>query len=319
MVGPGRGTLPSSLVSNCLGVTMVDPIENNLKFEWVLRSGKDEFQEVWIDFDHTRQKEIFNYASEKYKYDSPVLSINESFDTECVGLVPELYIISETIKKVKEKRGKEIDIYNLKYDDPDVFGCIWDGYIDDIFFLERKGIRNFFKTMRPFSLDQLAAGIWLYPGADNMWCRKDIYRDYIEARNSKKESVLDIEAFKEITQSTYGLLLYQEQIIEVFNRIGGFSLEQSNEARKSLGKRSMVEIEQNRIAFINGDKKKGISGCLAQGISAEDGVKIYFMMVDNSVYAGNKSNLLSVAMLAYQVAWLKHYYPFEYGEAFSYL
>ena len=319
MVGPGRGTLPSSLVSYCLGITMVDPIANNLIFERFLHSERVEFQEAWIDFDHTRQKEIFNYVCEKYKYDSPLLSITESFDTEYVGIIPELYVISETIKKVKEKRGKDIDIYSLQYDDMDVFGCIWNGYIDDISFLERNGIRNFFKRMRPFSVEQLAAGIWLYPAADNMWSRKDIYHEYIEARNSKKESVFDIEAFKEITHSTYGLLLYQEQIIEVFNRIGGFSLKQSNEARKSLGKRSMVEIEKNRNAFINGDRKKGISGCMAQGISAEDGVKIYFMMVDYSGYAGNKSHLLSLATLAYQIAWLKHYYPFEYGEAFSYL
>lgn len=312
IVGPGRGAIPSSLVSYCLGITMVDPIANNLLFERFLPSGRVESVEVWIDFEHARQKEVYDYISEKYQSHSSALEVRESFDENCFGLVPELAFISETLKLVSQKNGESVDLYQIDYADKNVFDSISAGAIDDMIFW-RGDAKDYFSGLKPHSIAELTAGLQLMPECDTTWSRKILYDAYVNGGEGYKDA--DIDELRGVIKETKGVPIYQEQITEIFKKIGGFSPEMSEEARRALAKKAKTATAENRLWFLFGSKEEGIPGCINLGIPEETGEKIYTLMTDLTCYMGNKAHLLALAILVYQVAWLKTYFPSEYKEA----
>ena len=200
-----------------------------------------------------------------------------------------------------------MDINDIDYSDPLVFACFGKGYLRDSSLFSRYGLDNYVLEKLLYSMDDLIACISLEPDRVNAWANNEKVEQYVTACAANKESIINSPIFKEITKNTHGLLIYQEQIIRIFEDIGGFSPEQANEARQALGKVS--KIEDYRIIFIHGCKEKGIPGCLALGLTEDVGEEIYTVTSNMARYCFNKSHAVAMAKLIYLFVWLKYYYP----------
>ena len=263
-VDPGRGSLPSSAVAYSLGITDVDPFKYDLLFERYLASWMTSI-EVWIDIEPSRQREVFDYAKEKYSWYFPKLKISVSHDENCIADMYEVDMIGKLLWNIRGRTGKSVDLNAIGYSDPLVFACVIKGYLNESSLFSRYGMDNYVLGKNINSMDDLIACICLEPDRLKACANNEMVEQYVKACSVNKESIIDFREFKEITENTQGLLIYQEQIIRIFEDIGGISLEQANEVRCALGKMSM--IEEYRIKFIYGCKEDGISGCLALGLS----------------------------------------------------
>ena len=304
-VAPGRGALPSSVVAYCLGVTGVDPIKYVLLFERYL-SARDGY---WIDIELSRQYEVFEYAITKYGEAIPELIIEVSHDEACLGDVQEVEIIGRTLEQINKRTGEKINIYEIEYNDLSVFESIESGHGDDFSFALNVDGEEYWHNIKPRSMEDLIAGIGLSPEFEEIWSRKAIYELYITGKKARDNGVIEHNPFKKFLQGTYGQLIYHEQIMQVFEELGGFSPNQANEARRALCGRRLSKIKQYKDMFIR--------GCVAYGLSKEDGETIYDEMEDNAIYTLNKSHFAAIAMLLYQVVWLKYYYPTDYENAIA--
>ncbi|SKB93202.1 DNA polymerase III alpha subunit [Lachnospiraceae bacterium] len=305
-VGPGRGPLPSSMVSYCLDITQLDPMKYDLLFERFLPNNYKGEKEEFLDFDPYRQNEVYDYAIQKYNSNPNSLEITVSQDESLFAVIPSLRLICRTLQIIYKERGQALDLYNIDFTDKNVFDVIGNDFIDD-----------FFIKMSPRSLEELTSGYILHPESDNIWSHKETFDLYIENRRQPAQKYFVNGIYNDIIKTTHGLLIYQEQIIAVLKRIGGFSPEQSNEARRALGRRDTALIKDIRNKFIYGSEKDGISGCISRGITEDEGNSIFTIMEKMAIYAGNKSHFMSYSMLIYQKAWLNYYYPDEYKTAFS--
>ncbi len=309
-VGPGRGALPSSLVSYSLYITQVDPIRNGLLFERYLAPGKIESKEEWVDLDQTRQEEVLNYVKGKYCRTEPSFEVCDRNDWAGFQYIPELTLISEVLESVKAKYNMEIDIDNIDYSDKNIFELIGKEDFYSSVLLDAQ-FSHFISNMKPSSMEELIAG--------SMLCTEGRHEKlsdcYMEARKVNREIRIRSDAFKAIVKPTYGLLLWQEQIIKVFMEVGGFLPKQGNDARRALGKMALREIDEYEKKFIYGCEEDGIPGCVALGVSEEDGMNIFTMMRNWTKYTMTKSHVLAMSMIVYQTMWLKYYYPAEYADA----
>ncbi len=221
-----------------------------------------------------------------------------------------LTVIDNAVKLVKRNYGVEIDVDRIDYDDKKVLESIGTGHTEGIFQLESAGMKNFMKELRPQSLEDVIAGISLYrPGP------MDFIPKYIKGKNEPDSISYVCPELEPILEPTYGCIVYQEQVMQIVQSLAGYTMGQADNIRRAMSKKKQYVIDAERQNFVYGNEEEGIKGCINNGISEKAANEIYDSMVDFAKYAFNKSHAAAYAVVSYQTAFLKFYYPVEFMAA----
>ncbi len=221
-----------------------------------------------------------------------------------------LTVIQDAVKLVEKGKGIHIDIDKIDYDDKKVLASIGTGKTDGMFQLESGGMKNFMKELKPENLEDIIAGISLYrPGP------MDFIPKYIKGKTSSGPVSYACPQLEPILAPTYGCIVYQEQVMQIVRDLGGYTLGRSDLVRRAMSKKKQAVMEKERDNFIYGNKEEGVPGCVANGIPVQVASQIYDDMMDFAKYAFNKSHAACYAVVAYQTAYLKYYYPVEFMAA----
>ncbi len=221
-----------------------------------------------------------------------------------------LTVIQDAVKNVARSTGKELDMDQIDYNDPDVLASIGTGRTDGVFQLESAGMKNFMKELKPQSLEDIIAGISLYrPGP------MDFIPQYIRGKNNPSSIVYACPELEPILAPTYGCIVYQEQVMQIVRDLAGYTLGRSDLVRRAMSKKKGDVMARERQNFVYGNEEEGVPGCMANGISEEVANKIFDEMTDFAKYAFNKSHAAAYAVVSYQTAYLKYYYPVEFMAA----
>jgi len=422
-VGPGRGSAAGSVVSYCLGITDVDPIQYGLYFERFLNPERVSMPDIDVDFCVNRRGEVIDYVNRKYGSDhvaqivtfgtmaakqavrdtgralavsyaetdavakqipwAPNITIEEALQlsrplrelynsdeklknlidtarklegmprhasTHAAGVViterpvyayvplakndesvvcqypmttleelgllkmdflglRNLTILDDAVKLVRRDQP-EFDIATIPDDDKAVFEMLAAGKTSGVFQLESAGMTGVCVGLKPKSIEDITALIALYrPGP------MDNIPRFLHC-NAHPEQVTYLHPMlKSILEVTYGCIVYQEQVQEIFRKLAGFSLGQADMIRRAISKKKEKEIKKERNAFIYGDPERNIPGCIANGVPEDVASAIYDQILDFASYAFNKAHSVSYAIVAYRTAYMKCHYPQQYMAA----
>ena len=221
-----------------------------------------------------------------------------------------LTVIDNAVRLAEKSSGKAIAIDRIDYDDQNVLDALGTGRTDGVFQLESAGMKNFIKELKPHSLEDIIAGIALYrPGP------MDFIPSYVRGKNTHGEIAYDCPQLEPILAPTYGCIVYQEQVMQIVRDLAGYTWGRSDIVRRAMSKKKGKVMEEERRNFVYGNKEQGVRGCIANGISEQAANKIYDEMIDFAKYAFNKSHAAAYAVISYQTAYLKYYYPVEFMAA----
>lgn len=220
-----------------------------------------------------------------------------------------LTVIKDAENLIK-KHNKGFSIHDIDYSDKGVFDAISTGKCDGIFQLESAGMKSFMKELKPRTLEDLIAGISLYrPGP------MDFIPQYIKGKNNQDSVTYACSQLEAILKPTYGCIVYQEQVMQIVRDLAGYSWGRSDLVRRAMSKKKAYVMEQERKNFIYGNPDEGVKGCVNNGIDEKVAGKIYDDMIDFAKYAFNKSHAACYAVVSFQTAYLKTYYPVEFMAA----
>ncbi|MBQ8322351.1 MAG: DNA polymerase III subunit alpha [Clostridia bacterium] len=215
--------------------------------------------------------------------------------------------IQNTLEYIKIGKGIDIDFNKIGVDVPEAYQLISSGDTDAVFQLEQGGMKKFMKELQPNCLEDLIAGISLYrPGP------MDFIPKYIENKHHPEKIVYDTPFLEPILKNSYGVIIYQEQVMQIFQQLAGYSLGQADLVRRAMAKKKKKELMEQKDKFIYGAPAEGITGCASLGIPAEVAAKIFADMESFASYAFNKSHAAAYAVVAYRTAYLKAFYPKEF-------
>ena len=402
MVGPGRGSSASSLVSYTLGITDIDPIKYNLLFERFLNPNRVTMPDIDIDFDALKRDEVIGYVVSKYGKDNVceiitfsnllkkqvIRDVSRQFDISSFEIdnllkyfddkndlkyelnninVKRILDDSDILKKVYDislhleglKRHTSIHAagviisskklsdyiplkmgddgiylsgYTMNYieqlgllkmdflalknltvvdkiisnidikfndiplNDNETFKIFQSGDTNGVFQFESTGMKKFLTELIPNSINDLISAVALFrPGP------MDNIPSYIKRKNNKEKVTYIIDDLKDILKDTYGIIIYQEQIMQIASKMAGFSYAESDELRRAMSKKK----EDLLLSF----KEKFIQGSINNGYSSEDAIKVYNLILKFANYGFNKAHSVSYAILGYKIAYLKVHYP----------
>lgn len=332
-LGSGRGSAPSSIVNYCLGITNVDPIKYNLIFERYFNMQKLSSIDLNVCSDEDINK-IVEYLQDRYdnatvKYNNNLhrivimpknydinienAALSELDEKRIMSIFINPYIENYNIQKIVELIKKEhfmFDLEKISYDDKEVYKMISNGDTDGLYEFGSDTMKKILTAYNPNSIVDLAACISI--------CRPgpiDNIDNIIENKSNPKSCSETAPILNDILKETYGNIIFQEQIIDIFYKLAGFSKEYADYVRRGMAKCNFNIINEGRIAFLYGDesKKNGkgwgkIAGCIKNNISENEGIKIFEIMQRNCMYAFCKSHAIAYAITAYQLAYLKKYY-----------
>lgn len=215
--------------------------------------------------------------------------------------------IQNTLEYIKEGTGIEIDFNQIGVDVPEAYQLISSGDTDAVFQLEQGGMKKFMKELQPNCLEDLIAGISLYrPGP------MDFIPTYIHNKHHPEDIVYDTPYLEPILKNSYGVIVYQEQVMQIFQQLAGYTYGQADLVRRAMAKKKKKELMEQKDKFIYGAPDEGITGCVSKGIPEEVAAKIFGDMESFASYAFNKSHAAAYAVVAYRTAYLKAFYPKEF-------
>jgi len=418
-VGPGRGSAAGSIVSYCLEVTDIDPLEHGLLFERFLNEERRSMPDIDIDFCYEKRNQVIRYVTEKYgekrvaqlitfgtmaarqairdagrvlevpyaevdrvakmvpmelnvtiknsldmsmelrevyendqrirdvidmaislegmvRQDSihaagVVISTEDLFnytpiqregdgdivtqykmeDIQEIGLLKmdflglkTLSLIDKCLFLIKKTEGTDIDINRISLDDKKTYAMLADGDCLGVFQLESSGMRELVVNLKPSKFEDLVALLALYrPGP----LQSGMVNDFVESKNGRKEINYPHPSLKPILKDTYGIILYQEQVMGIASELAGFSMSEADILRGAISKKKRKLLERQRQKFIDGARRKGIDEEIAANI---------FQLVNHfAEYGFNKSHSAAYAMISYQTAYLKANYPVQFMAA----
>ena len=221
-----------------------------------------------------------------------------------------LTVLKDAVKNVKKSKGIDIDIDHIDFNDKAVLDFIGTGRTEGVFQLESGGMQNFMRELKPQSFEDIVAGISLYrPGP------MDFIPDYIRGKNNQESITYVTPELESILEPTYGCIVYQEQGMQIVQKLAGYTMGQADNIRRAMSKKKQYVIDAERKNFVYGNAEQGIKGCVANGISEKAANSIYDSMVDFAKYAFNKSHAAAYAVISVQTAWLKYYYQVEFMAA----
>ncbi len=220
-----------------------------------------------------------------------------------------LTVLEDAAQQVR-KYKPDFRIENIPDNDAETFRMLSEGRTQGVFQLESSGITNVCVSIKPKSIEDITAVIALYrPGP------MDSIPRFVEYSNHPEKIKYKHELLRPILEVTYGCIVYQEQVIEIFRRLAGFTLGQADNIRRAMSKKKHAVIDAERKAFVYGDKERNIDGALARGVSEEAANSIYDEIIDFASYAFNKAHAVSYAIVTYRTAYMKRHYPREYMAA----
>ena len=263
------------------------------------------------------QKEVDEYVPLSRAQDGTIVAQFTMTTLEELGLLKmdflglrTLTVIQNAVKMVEKDKGITLDMQHIDYDDSKVLASLGTGRTDGVFQLESSGMKSFMKELKPQSLEDVIAGISLYrPGP------MDFIPQYIRGKNRPDTIRYDCPQLEPILSPTYGCIVYQEQVMQIVRNLAGYTLGRSDLVRRAMSKKKASVMEKERQNFVYGNEEEGVPGCIANGISEKTANKIYDEMTDFAKYAFNKSHAAAYAIVAYQTAYLKYYYPVEFMAA----
>lgn len=218
--------------------------------------------------------------------------------------------VLEDAAKLVRKKHPDFKVETIPEDDPEVFAMLSAGHTEGVFQLESAGITGVCTRLKPKSIEDITAVIALYrPGP-----MESIPR-FVEYSANPEKIQYKHPLLKPILEVTYGCIVYQEQVIEIFRRLAGFSLGQADIIRRAMSKKKHAVIDAERIAFVNGDPERNIAGAKANGVPEDVANSIYDEIIDFASYAFNKAHAVSYAIVTYRTAYMKCHYPCEYMAA----
>ena len=250
----------------------------------------------------------------------PLYKVGEDFTTQysmdiledkTVGLLKmdflglrTLTIIATAVRNVGQGGGPDIAIDDLALDDPAVYTMLADGDALGVFQVEGSGMRDTLRRIRPTSFDELATLIALYrPGPMN----SGMMDMYIERKHGRQDVTYAHPSLEPVLEPTRGVVVYQEQVMRIANVLAGFELADADKLRKAMGKKKPELLAPYRPRFIE--------GCVQAGLAKDDAVVLWDQLAEFAAYGFNKSHSIAYALITYQTAWLKHYYPREFMAA----
>ena len=220
-----------------------------------------------------------------------------------------LTVIQDAFNEINRIHNLNISEKDIDYKDPKIYELISTGNTDGIFQLESRGMKQFMKELKPESIEDIIAGVSLYrPGP------MDFIPKYVKGKNTKSEIKYTHPLLEPILKTTYGCIVYQEQVMQIVQELAGYTLGRSDLLRRAMGKKKTEEMELERKNFIYGIEGE-VDGCIKRGISEKVATQIFNEMQDFAKYAFNKSHAAAYAVIACQTAWLKAYYPVEFMSA----
>ena len=221
-----------------------------------------------------------------------------------------LTVIRQAKDYIRQQKGIQIDFSRMEYNDPKVFEMISAGKCEGVFQLESSGMKSFMRELKPAGIEDLIAGISLYrPGP------MQFIPDYIRGKNDPQAVRYLTPQLEPILSDTYGCMVYQEQVMQIVRDLGGYSMGRSDLVRRAMSKKKESVMRQERQNFVYGNEAEGVPGCVSRGILPEIADKIFDQMMDFAQYAFNRSHAAGYAVVGYQTAYLKCYYPVEYMAA----
>ncbi len=212
---------------------------------------------------------------------------------------------------VKQNHGIDIDFHKIGYEDEGTYELIGQGETDAVFQLESPGMKRFMRDLKPTTFEDIIAGISLYrPGP------MDSIPDYIKNKHNPELVTYDHPLLEPILKNSYGILVYQEQVMQICQSLGGFTLGHADVVRKAMGKKKVEIMEAQKSIFVYGGINENtglpVDGAIKRGVPEEVAIRVYDNMKPFARYAFNKSHAAAYAVLAYQTAYLKRYYEVEF-------
>ena len=332
-LGYGRVDTVAKMIPTELGIT----IEKALKYNPELRSLYDGDEDIHYLIDMSMRLEglprhtsmhaagvviskapVMEYVPLSRASDDSVTTQFTMTTLEELGLLKmdflglrTLTVIQNAVRLVNKKRkGDIIDIDKVDYDDKNVYALIASGKTEGIFQLESAGMKSFMKELKPKNMEDIIAGISLYrPGP------MDFIPKYVKGKNVSGGIVYDCPQLEPILSPTYGCIVYQEQVMQIVRDLAGYSYGRSDLVRRAMSKKKASVMEKERHNFVYGNEEENVPGCMKNGISEEVANRIFDEMTDFAKYAFNKSHAAAYAVVSYQTAYLKCYYPVEFMAA----
>ncbi|MDD7114688.1 MAG: DNA polymerase III subunit alpha [Lachnospiraceae bacterium] len=221
-----------------------------------------------------------------------------------------LTVIQDAVRMIEKKIGQPFDIETIDYEDAKVYEMIGQAKTEGVFQLESAGMKSFMRELRPENLEDIIAGISLYrPGP------MDFIPKYIKGKQNKDSIQYSCPELEEILAPTYGCIVYQEQVMQIVMKLAGYTLGRSDLVRRAMSKKKGDVMARERQNFVYGNEEEGVEGCIKRGIPESIANHIFDEMIDFAKYAFNKSHAAAYAVVAYQTAWLRCYYPVEFMAA----
>ena len=221
-----------------------------------------------------------------------------------------LTVIKDAIRDVNKLHHADLSVENMNYADPKVYQMISGGHCEGVFQLESAGMKNFMKRLKPEGIEDIIAGVALYrPGP------MDFIPKYIKGKEHPESISYDCPEIRPILETTYGCIVYQEQVMQIVRDLAGYSMGRSDLVRRAMSKKKTKVMEEERKNFVYGNPEQHIPGCIARGIDEATANHIYDEMIDFAKYAFNKSHAACYAVVSYQTAYLRCYYPAEFFAA----
>ena len=220
-----------------------------------------------------------------------------------------LTVIEDAQKQIRLLEP-DFDIDKVPDDDPATFAMLAEGKTQGVFQLESAGITGVCMNMHPTSIEDMTAIVALYrPGP------MDSIPTFIANKLDPRKITYKTPLLEPILRVTYGCIVYQEQVIEIFRSLAGYTMGQADNIRRAISKKKMKVIDAERTVFVYGDPKQGIPGCIANGVSEQAAQSLYDEIVEFANYAFNKAHAVCYAVVSYQTAYLKCHYPRQYMAA----
>ncbi|MBQ9156538.1 MAG: DNA polymerase III subunit alpha [Eubacterium sp.] len=221
-----------------------------------------------------------------------------------------LTVIQDAVRMIEKKLGHPFSIDDINYEEPAVYEMISQAKTEGVFQLESAGMKGFMRELKPENLEDIIAGISLYrPGP------MDFIPKYIKGKKNKHSVAYSTPELEEILAPTYGCIVYQEQVMQIVMKLAGYTLGRSDLVRRAMSKKKGDVMAKERANFVYGNAEEGVEGCIKRGIPEDVANHVFDEMIDFAKYAFNKSHAAAYAVVAYQTAWLRCFYPVEFMAA----
>ncbi len=254
---------------------------------------------------------VLNFVPLAVMGDGTVVTEYEAPLLEKQGLLKMDFLGLRTLTVIRDAAAGNVDDINaISFDEKEPYELISSGKTAGIFQLESEGMTNFMKRLKPDCLEDLIAGISLYrPGP------MDFIPQYLKGKQNRDDVSYMIPELEPILGTTYGCMVYQEQVMQIVRDLAGYSFGQSDNVRRHMAKKHMDDLERERENFIYGNADEHIEGCVKRGINADDANALFDEMKKFGEYAFNKSHAAAYAVVAYQTAYLKYHFPYHFMAA----